>query len=145
MIDALIHGACLCGSVRFTVKPPTKWCAHCHCSMCRRAHGAPYVTWFGVERAQFQLDAGAEYLARYASSEAATRSFCRRCGSPLFFESTRWASEVHIARAAVAQDLDRLPQAHVFFSDKAAWLDLHRESALQKRGGPSGVEPLLAR
>ena len=38
------HGGCLCGDVRFTVDWPSKWIAHCHCSMCRRAHGAAYVT-----------------------------------------------------------------------------------------------------
>ena len=40
-----VSGGCLCGAVRFTAKLPSKWCAHCHCSLCRKAHGAGYVTW----------------------------------------------------------------------------------------------------
>ncbi len=137
-----VAGACLCGTVRFTVTLPSKWCAHCHCSMCRRAHGAPYVTWLGVERSQLHIESGEDQLGRHRSSPAASRSFCRHCGSPLFFESARWAQEVHIARAAIEAEIDRLPQAHVFFSDKAAWLDLHREATVPKRGGASGTEPL---
>ena len=132
-------GACLCGAVRFEVTFPTKWVAHCHCSMCRRAHGAAFVTWLGVVREQFRILEG-EQLGRYQSSPGATRSFCKRCGSPLFFESERWAGEVHIARAAIAGEVDRAPQAHVFYSDRADWLALHDD--LPKRGGVTGTEPL---
>jgi hypothetical protein len=107
--------------------------------MCRRAQGAAFVTWLGVAREQFRILDGAQ-LGRYQSSPGATRSFCKQCGSPLFFESERWAGEVHIARAAIAGDVDRAPQAHVFYSDRAEWLAIHDE--LPKRGGVTGTEPL---
>ena len=42
MSDA--SGKCLCGAVRFRMRFPSKWVAHCHCTMCRRAHGAAFVT-----------------------------------------------------------------------------------------------------
>ena len=32
-----VQAGCLCGAVRFELQLPSKWCAHCHCSMCRRA------------------------------------------------------------------------------------------------------------
>ena len=41
------RGSCLCGEVGFVAALPSKWVAHCHCSRCRRAHGAPFVTWAG--------------------------------------------------------------------------------------------------
>ena len=107
--------------------------------MCRRAHGAAYVTWVGVPRGQFRMIAG-EALQRYRSSEAATRGFCGKCGSMMLFESTRWADEVHVARAAIPGAIDREPQAHVFFSDRAEWV--HVEDPLPRKGGASGVEPL---
>ncbi|MBA3502614.1 MAG: GFA family protein [Myxococcota bacterium] len=132
-------GACLCGETRFEITLPTKWVAHCHCSMCRRGHGAPFVTWVGVLREQFRIVDGA-YLRRYESSPGARRSFCAKCGSPLFFESERWPGEVHIARALFPGELDRAPQMHAFFSDRADWLVLHDD--LPKRGGTTGTEPL---
>ncbi len=134
-----VRGGCLCGAVAFEIDLPTKWCAHCHCTMCRRAHGAPYVTWVGVPRDRFRLVEG-ETLVRYASSPPAKRSFCATCGSPLLFESTRWADEVHVARAAIPGAIDREPQAHVFFSDRADWV--HISDALPRRGGATGTEPL---
>jgi hypothetical protein len=135
-----IVGACLCGGLRFEVAPPTKWCAHCHCSMCRRAHGAGVVTWFGAHSDSFRLVSGEELLRWYQSSEGARRGFCTRCGSMLFFEGQRWPGEIHIARACVPGRIDREPRAHVFYDQHVEWLQLSDE--LAKFGGPTGTEPL---
>jgi hypothetical protein len=135
-----VHGACLCGAVRFEVTPPTRFCAHCHCTMCRRAHMAPLVTWSGVPDGQLKITAGETLLTRYASSAEATRSFCSVCGSPLFFESTRWPGETHIATTSLIEGPDKLPNAHVHFSTRVDWYECHDE--LRKLGGPTGFEPL---
>jgi hypothetical protein len=87
-------GSCLCGAVRFQATPPTLWCAHCHCSMCRRSHGAGFVTWFGIPLAQLKVLEGADVLVRHRSSDHATRSFCGRCGSSLFFETTQHPEKI---------------------------------------------------
>ena len=118
--------------VGFELDLPTKWVAHCHCPMCRRAHGAGYVTWASVPTSQFRITKGAEQLGRYASSAEATRSFCRTCGSPMLFESNAWAGEVHIALACVQGEVDRAPQAHAFFSSKAPWTVV--EDGLPRKG-----------
>jgi len=116
-----LEGACLCGAVTFAIDLPTKWCAHCHCSMCRRAHGAAFVTWIGVDAGQFRwIDAGA--LRSFASSPQASRSFCGTCGSTLTFESSRWEGEVHIARANIPGAIDRAPSKHAFYKDRADWV-----------------------
>ena len=137
---ATLTGGCLCGAVRFEVKTPTKWCAHCHCSLCRRAHGAAFVTWFGVERSTFELVAGSDDLTWYQSTPVARRGFCARCGSTVFFESERWADEVHIALAPMDGPLDRSPQAHVYFDGHVDWVELGDK--LRRLGGPSGTELL---
>src|SRR5207249_1206364 len=58
MSEENVLGSCFCGAVRFSVRLPTIFCGHCHCSMCRRSHGAGYVTWLAVPRGQFELEAG---------------------------------------------------------------------------------------
>jgi hypothetical protein len=117
-------GACLCGVVRFTITPPSKWCAHCHCTMCRRAHGAAFVTWIGVPEGQFDLVAGRDSVQWYASSADSRRGFCRHCGSSLFFRSERWPGEIHVVRANVPGEIDRAPEGHVNTDTRVAWLDL---------------------
>lgn len=126
MEEQRFQGACLCEAVRFMIKPPTKWCAHCHCSLCQRAHGAPLVTWVGVDLNQFELDDDAD-LQWFSSSSDARRGFCKRCGSTLFFQSSRWPGEIHIARACIAGDIDRHPEAHVFAAARAHWFDFSDE------------------
>jgi hypothetical protein len=136
----LLRGGCLCGGVRFEIEPPTRFCAHCHCSLCRRAHGAPLVTWAGVPLAQFRITHGKELLGSYASSPRAKRSFCKGCGSSLLFESSRWPNEIHVAVANIDTPLDRPVSAHVFFDDRADWFAL--DAPLARYGGTTGVESL---
>ena len=81
-------GSCLCGRVRFEATMPSIFCAHCHCSICRRSHGAGFVTWFSVPKIQLRIVAGESELVRFQSTDHGTRSFCGTCGSSLFFEST---------------------------------------------------------
>ncbi len=133
-------GGCLCGAVRFAVDPPTKWCAHCHCSLCRRAHGAGFVTWFGVPLERFRITRGEGGLRWYRSTPGARRGFCSECGSTMFFAGDRWPDEIHIALAHMDGPIDRMPQAHVFFDSGADWV--HVDDDLPKLGGPSGNEPL---
>lgn len=40
---------CLCGDITLAATLPSLWAAHCHCSLCRRAHGAAFVTWVGMD------------------------------------------------------------------------------------------------
>jgi len=116
-------GGCLCGAVRYRAGLPALWVAHCHCSMCRRAQGAGFVTWVGVAEDRFQVLSGADMLEHYRSSTSATRSFCRRCGSPLVFRSSRWPGETHVTLASL-DDPDGLePRAHAYWSSRAPWSD----------------------
>ncbi len=119
-----VTGGCFCGAVRFSFELPSKWCAHCHCSMCRRVHGAGYVTWVGFEEDRFTLDRGEDSLAWFASSEAAQRGFCKTCGSSMFFRSERWAGEIHVALGCMDGPIDRQPQAHAFHDSHVDWMPL---------------------
>jgi hypothetical protein len=117
-----VQGSCLCGMVRFEVRLPSKWCAHCHCRMCRKAHGAGYVTWAGFEEVRFSLHDETGALRWYESSPGARRGFCGTCGSTLFFASERWPGEIHVAVGSLDEPLDRTPQANVFFETHVDWM-----------------------
>lgn len=124
-----LSGSCLCGAVDFSVALPSKWCAHCHCNMCRKEHGAGYVTWVGFDRDQVTFNADNSQLRWYQSSPGATRGFCRTCGSSMFFRSQRWAGEIHIALGCLNGELDRRPQANVFLDQHAAWMPIDEKLA----------------
>jgi hypothetical protein len=138
--EGTVPGSCLCGAVGFRVAMPTLGCVHCHCTMCQRNHGAGYVTWIAVAKENVEVTAGEAQLVRYASSDHGTRSFCGRCGSSLFCESTRRPGEVDIPLACLHGPVDRLPQLHIFFDDRADWVAVG--DALPRLGGKTGLEPL---
>jgi hypothetical protein len=53
----------------------------------------------------------------------ATRSFCSRCGSTLFFESGHWPDEKHVTLACLDSAEGLAPTAHVYWDSRARWAD----------------------
>lgn len=45
----------------------------------------------------------------------------------MFFQSTRWPGEMHVARALFNDPLDREPSAHVIYESHVPWLDMNDE------------------
>ena len=122
------RGRCMCGRVRFVARFPSRFCAHCHCESCRRSHSAGFVTWVGFLSPQVQVESGADDLVAYDSSPGTKRSFCRVCGTKLFFESTRWAGETHVALAAFDDPVDRAPEGDAFVEEHVSWIPWPREA-----------------
>ena len=108
--------------MRLQARLPSKWVAHCHCTWCRRAHGAAFVTWAGFADEQVRIADPEQRLRWYTSSPGARRGSCSNCGTPMLFTSTRWPGETHIARALLDEHLDQAPAAHVFYDTHVPWL-----------------------
>lgn len=120
MPDTSLTGGCLCGAVRYRAPAPPIWAAHCHCASCRKAAGAPFVTWAGFGRGAVAWEGEPQ---RYASSPGVVRSFCPTCGTPLAYESERWPDETHILAATLdAPDAVR-PTAHLYWGEHLAWIE----------------------
>lgn len=134
-----VPGSCACGLIKFVVTLPVRWCTHCHCRSCCRHHGAALVTWVGVPAKNFRL-AGREHLKWRVCSEDSKRGFCSNCGSPFLFMSTRWADEVHVARANIFGEINLTPGAHTYFDQHASWFPF--EDSLPRFGGKHGLQPM---
>ena len=116
------RGQCHCGRVRFVARFPSRFCVHCHCHNCRQSHSAGFVTWIGFKSDQLAILAGIDDLIGYESTPGTRRSFCRVCGTKLFFESIRWPGEIHIPLAVFTTPVDREPEGHAFYEEHVAWL-----------------------
>jgi hypothetical protein len=130
-------GSCLCGAIEFGLTFPSKWVAHCHCSLCRRAHGAAFVTWVGMHERDVAIADPQSLLRWYASTPGAQRGFCARCGSTLFFRSQRWPGELHVTHANLHGPADRAPQAHAYWDTHVAWVALDAGDGLRRIDAPS--------
>ncbi len=117
-------GSCLCGTVKYQVDNSAESVLHCHCWMCRKQHGAAFATWAFYPIGRFRLLAGTEALQTYISSEKVGRTFCRECGSSLFFappEFPKRLTAVWVAAGTLDGEPGRKPDSHIFVSCKAAW------------------------
>jgi hypothetical protein len=119
-----ISGACLCGAVRFSVRAKSMEVGVCHCSMCRRWTGGPFMA---VEAAAPPAFAGEEHVAVYRSSDWAERGFCGRCGTVLFW---RMPDGRHYAVSAGALDSASAFTlgAQVFIDEKPDFYDFANDT-----------------
>ena len=138
MAHKKVSGSCFCGAVQFSIELPTLFCGHCHCSMCRRPHGAAYVTWTAVPPERLTIIRGGDRLTTYQSSTNGSRRFCSICGSHLFCQVEDHAIDVTLA--SLHGPIDRVPEEHYYYDSRADWTDIHDD--LPKLGGRDGMQPL---
>tara|TARA_R110002096_G_scaffold226108_3_gene415422 strand:- start:11785 stop:12219 length:435 start_codon:yes stop_codon:yes gene_type:complete len=119
-----LHGSCLCGGIAYVITAPLKGVLNCHCSMCRKAHGAAFRTRASVKVADFRFVSGEELLTFYESSPGERRSFCEICGSVII---TKFDSNPAIYGFALGT-LDSDPgieiKRHIFTKYKAPWFEI---------------------
>ena len=79
-----VTGGCQCGAVRYELSGRPRGGSICHCRMCQKAGGAPFMAFTGpVLQERFVFTRGVP--ATYRSSEIAERGFCAACGTPLTY------------------------------------------------------------
>ena len=116
------HGQCLCGAIQYELADFSSRVANCHCTMCRKFHGAAFATFGEVKYQDFSWIKGEAALSAYTACNGTTRKFCKHCGSSLVFEtSDANGSCVEIALGTLDTPVPRLPDAHIFVTNKANW------------------------
>jgi len=119
-MTSIYKGSCLCGEVRFSVEGVSDQVANCHCSMCRKFHGAAFASL--VATIGLKWISGQEHLKEFTAPNGTVRTFCRQCGSCLGFRSKdRRLEDMEIAIATFHQDIPVQIDAHIFTKYKANW------------------------
>ncbi|MGA0600740.1 GFA family protein [Caulobacter sp. KR2-114] len=132
------RGGCVCGAVRFEIDVPAVWAWHDHSPASRHAQGCAYATYVGSWKSRFRLLEGEACIGRYEDVEAGTtRSFCARCGTPLFYERARSPKMINIPRPLFETRTGREPRYHMHLEQAADWT--WRGEALGPLKGYPGV------
>jgi hypothetical protein len=118
----MMRGRCLCGDVAFELSADVGMVTHCHCSMCRKFHGAAFATHGAVPADGFRWLTGLDRVRRFASSPGGARPFCARCGSNV--PSDHMAGFVFVPLGNIDDDPGTRPLAHIFTASKAAWYEI---------------------
>ncbi len=120
----MISGHCECGRVRFEIDGDINDFSHCHCSQCRRLHGAAYATFAGVSRHEFRYSSGEDDVSVYASSATHDRVFCSVCGSNIFVALDSEPDTLYVSMGAIEGDPPRPTGYHIFVGSKAPWHEI---------------------
>jgi hypothetical protein len=132
---ATVRGSCLCGGVKYEITGPILGAANCHCTMCRKQHGAAFRSRARVKATDFRWIEGDDLVKFYESSPGTHRGFCSICGSPVVNRvdtqsvSGRFNPEGEVAMLGVQlggldDDPGVTPGLHVFVADKAPWFTI---------------------
>jgi hypothetical protein len=118
--SARIEGRCVCGAVHWSYDAPLTTMLYCHCSMCRKHHGALFATVVAGPLTTFHWRGGTEKIGTWESSPQGRRSFCSLCGSkvPVVAQSSQM---VFMPAGALEGELGIRPQMHIFVGSKPPW------------------------
>ena len=121
----MIHkGSCLCSGIKYEIDGELKGILNCHCSMCRKAHGAAFRTRASVSNSDFHFIRGEELLKYYESSPGEYRSFCSVCGSNLITKFDQNPDILGFALGTLDTDPGVKPEMHIFVNSKAPWYEI---------------------
>ena len=119
----MIRGSCLCGKVRFELAGRPMFINHCHCSMCRKVHGAAFGSFLHADGRVFRWVSGESHVDRYDSSPGNVRAFCNVCGSnmPVLEDG---GAHVIIPAGSLDDDPGVRPIVHIHTASKAPWFEI---------------------
>ena len=139
----MIRGSCLCGDVVFCIDGPLELQSHCHCSMCRKAHGTAYSTHVSARPDQFAWLQGSKMLTPFESSPGAFREFCRRCGTHLLVHGQTGGGILAIPAGTLDGNPPLTIVGHMFARDRVSWFRIMDDHP-QHEGWPPGIGPAEA-
>jgi len=106
-------GSCLCGEVSFIANNASKSVGACHCNMCRKWGGGPFMAVDCGPNVTFE---GEENISVFNSSQWAERGYCNKCGSHLFYRLK--ANKQHMMAAGLFDDNLLFEFDHQVFIDE---------------------------
>ncbi|NND49564.1 MAG: GFA family protein [Rhizobiales bacterium] len=122
-----LAGGCLCGAVRFSATPEKREIAACHCSICRKYGGGP---WLGVECGGTVEVEDPSKLGVYRTSDWAERCHCKTCGTHLFYRLVGQGVEYYVVSAGTFDDLSGFEfTQEIFIDDKPAHYTFANETS----------------
>ncbi len=127
----MISGGCLCGALQYQVEGPFSEMVHCHCSMCRKHHAAPFASFVIAPKTAFAWRQGEGHVAEYRSSAHNLRRHCPTCGSKA---PTVGKTMVAIPAGNLVGALGPVAASHAFVGSKAPWHTITDD--LPKHVGP---------
>lgn len=115
-------GGCRCGAVRFEAIGPPKFVGNCHCEDCRRSTGAAFSTYVGYLDRDVRWSGAPSKI--FESSNGVRRGFCPTCGTPAFYQGSKWAGDTHLFIGEFDDAAGLIPTGDAFPQEALPWCDV---------------------
>jgi len=132
----MLHGSCLCGTVKYEVRGEPLGMYYCHCETCRKATGTSFATNIAVATDAFVITSGRQLLKPYESSPKKFRYFCSACGSPIYSQAEASSQMISLRCGTLDEDPKLRPTVHFYAASKAPWFEI-RDGVPEKPQGLS--------
>lgn len=136
-----LRGRCLCGAVAWEVSEELTPFAHCHCSVCRKAHGTAFATYMAANPEHVNMLSGEDNIEGFESTPGFCRRFCRTCGSVV--PGIAADGHLFVPPGSADQDPGMRAKVHIFVASKAPWFvitdELRQYDGFPKSPGPQDV------
>lgn len=122
-----ITGGCRCGAIRYAIDAQAPYETRlCHCRDCQYASGGAFsvVSFFAKDRVSFSGIAPTTHAVKGSQGLTVRRSFCGKCGTPLFSEVVELPKLICIKTGTLDQPAAIAPTGHMWFDSKLPWLHL---------------------
>jgi hypothetical protein len=116
----MITGGCFCKRIRYAIDAGEYVTANCHCTMCRRVHAAPYVTWLVVPVGKFRYTGAVP--RRLESSAAGARYFCSACGTHIACVNTSHPEVIDVTLGSLDAPDQFTPTLDVYEDTRLPWV-----------------------
>lgn len=138
-----ITGKCLCEEISYEISGELGPIVNCHCSKCRRWHGAAFRTRCTIERKNFKWVQGEKYLSKYHSSKQVIKTFCSLCGSSLISLYEDKPDYIGLPLGGLEQDPGARPVANIFVGSKSPWYEITDHLPCYEELPTNEVGPML--
>jgi hypothetical protein len=115
-----LTGGCQCGRVRYALSAVPHDVSVCHCRMCQKAVGGPFVALALVHRNELTWTRGEP--AEFRSSSIARRLFCADCGTPLAYVGDE-KGDLELTTGSFDQPDRVVPTRATGTESRLPWLD----------------------
>jgi hypothetical protein len=118
----VIRGGCLCGTIRYEIEGDPVIVSHCHCTGCQRISGAGHTTGAVFPATAVTVRGQtSEYRLDSSADSVVTRTFCPRCGSPLFGRNDRMPGFTTVTAGTLDDPDAVLPRAAIYARSRRRW------------------------
>ncbi len=118
-----MEGGCFCTAIRYVIEDGDYLSTDCHCTMCRRIHSAPYVSWIVVPVEKFRYTSGT--TCELKSSANGTRYFCSNCGSHVACINSEHPEIIDIPVGSLDHPEAAPPTMEIYGDTRLSWLPVH--------------------